>query len=97
MGLEYVLYREGESKMKARKVILEAVDLITYDRSNRQFEIGEVLKVFKSNGTIYKESTIRTHIVSRCCANSPNHQESVYKDFERVGKGIYVWKESGNV
>ena len=78
--------------MTARKEILEAVDFITKERSNRQFEIGEVLQLLKSRGTIYKESTIRTHIVSRCCVNSPNHHGSVYKDFDRVGKGIYVWK-----
>ncbi|MCY9664871.1 hypothetical protein M5X11_07860 [Paenibacillus alginolyticus] len=43
----------------------------------------------KSNNTIYAESTIRTHIVSRCCINVKRHHAIVYNDYERIGDGYY--------
>lgn len=73
----------------ARNEILSAVKAITQERQDKVFELREVLSLMKSRETSYKESTIRTHITSKCCANSPNHHGSVYNDFERIGKGIY--------
>jgi hypothetical protein len=45
--------------------------------------IDELLRT----GTRYKPSTIRTHIVSRMCANAPDHHASTYDDPERVADG----------
>ena len=39
--------------------------------------------------TAYKASTIRTHIVSRMCANARDHHARTYDDLERVGNGLY--------
>ena len=50
--------------------------------------IGEMLR----RGSAYKESTIRTHVVSRMCANSPKHHEATYDDFVRVDYGLYKLK-----
>jgi hypothetical protein len=73
----------------ARDEILSAVKNILRERENNNFHVTEILHYMKSNNTSYKESTIRTHITSRCCANSPNHHGSVFNDFERIGKGMY--------
>lgn len=77
------------SHITAREEILIAVKNITREREEKHFHLGEVLQYMKNNKTLYKESTIRTHVTSRCCANSPNHHGSVFNDYERIGKGLY--------
>lgn len=78
-----------KNRTTARDEILSAVKVITQERQAKSFKLEEVLILMKSQETTYKESTIRTHITSRCCANSPNHHGSVYNDYERIGKGLY--------
>lgn len=73
----------------AREEILTAVKCIILEREDNSFYLREVLQYMKSNDTSYQESTIRTHITSRCCFNSPNHHGSVFNDYERIGKGMY--------
>lgn len=73
----------------AREEILTAVKGIISEREDNSFYLREVLQYMKSNDTSYQESTIRTHITSRCCSNSPNHHGSVFNDYERIGKGMY--------
>lgn len=43
----------------------------------------------KERQTMYPESTIRTHVTSRCCLNAPSHHGTVYNDFERIERGVY--------
>jgi hypothetical protein len=43
----------------------------------------------------FKESTIRTHVVSRMCANAPENHAVVYADLERVRPGYYRLLGSG--
>lgn len=78
-----------KKRTTARDEILSVVKAITQEREDKSFKVDEVLSLLKRRNTSYKESTIRTHITSRCCANSPNHHGSVYNDFERIGKGLY--------
>lgn len=73
----------------ARDEILAAVKSIVSEREVKQFSVCEVLKYMKEDETSYKESTIRTHITSKCCSNAPNHHASVFNDYERIGKGVY--------
>ena len=35
------------------------------------------------------ESTVRTHVVSRCCVNAPGNHAVRYAYFRRVERGIY--------
>ena len=35
------------------------------------------------------ESTVRTHITSRCCVNAPSHHQHRWPYFRRVGRGVY--------
>ena len=37
----------------------------------------------------YSESTIRTHVTSRMCANAPDNHGTTYDDLVRVGRGLY--------
>lgn len=43
----------------------------------------------RRRGTRYRNSTIRTHIVSRLCRDAPAHHGTVYDDLERIGDGVY--------
>ena len=78
-----------KTRITARDEILTAVKSMTKEREAKHFSIGEVLHYMKEGGTSYMESTIRTHITSRCCSNAPNHHASVFNDYERIGKGVY--------
>lgn len=78
-----------DTRSTARDEILTAVKSIVREKEVKHFSVSEVLEYMKEDGTSYKESTIRTHIISKCCSNAPNHHASVFNDYERVGKGLY--------
>ncbi|WP_423219873.1 DUF7669 domain-containing protein [Alicyclobacillus tolerans] len=54
-----------------------------------RFTVQEVVDFMKERQTMYPESTIRTHVTSRCCLNAPSHHGTVYNDFERIERGVY--------
>lgn len=69
--------------MGAREDILAAIR-----RLNREtFTVVDVLR--EMTGTEYSESTIRTHITSRMCADAPDNHGTTYADLERVRYGQY--------
>jgi hypothetical protein len=72
-----------------REEILLAVRSIIDTKGRNEFSVVEVIKFLKDKKTAYSESTIRTHITSRCCSNSPINHAVVYKDFERIERGKY--------
>lgn len=76
--------------MTCREEILISVKHIIQAKGMNEFTILEVLHHMGNNGTHFRESTIRTHITSRLCANAPNHHSPAYDDFERIGKGTYM-------
>jgi hypothetical protein len=49
----------------------------------------EVIEWMRREGTKYEDSTIRTHIVSRMCANAQQHHAVKYDDLIRIGRGQY--------
>jgi hypothetical protein len=72
----------------ARDEILAVLTVL--ERSGRSsFTVEQVLAELRRRGSKYRESTIRTHITSRMCANSPDHHARTYDDLERVGEGLY--------
>jgi hypothetical protein len=75
--------------MTCRDEILDCVDQIIKNSGNNQFQISDVMQCMKAIGTQYKESTIRTHIVSRMCKNAPKNHAVKYNDFERIDFGKY--------
>lgn len=78
-----------KSKTSARDEILEVVKEITKERAGKSFTVSEVLDMMRNLQTNYKDSTIRTHIMSKCCINAPNHHGTVFNDYERIDRGIY--------
>lgn len=72
-----------------RDEIISAVRTITQQKGDNCFTIGEILDFLKQRNSIYSESTIRTHITSKLCANAPDHHSVVYDDLERIGRGKY--------
>lgn len=75
--------------MSARDEILAAAQELTGRSPDGTFGIDEVVRALAERGSRYAESTIRTHITSRMCANAPDHHAKVYNDLLRVGTGRY--------
>lgn len=75
--------------MTCRDEVLDAIRVIRDHREAEIFTVQEVIDEMRQRGTSYEESTIRTHITSRMCANAPDHHAVVYPDIERVGEGEY--------
>ena len=50
---------------------------------------AQLIAEAQQQGSTFAESTLRTHVVSRMCAEAPNHHGTVYADLERVGRGTY--------
>ena len=69
--------------------VLAAFGRLEQRQGRRQFTVAEIIKEVFEAGSSYQESTVRTHIVSRMCVDSPDHHASVYPDLERVGRGCY--------
>jgi len=49
------------------------------------FELRQVVSELKH----LKETTVRTHIVSRCCVNAPKHHPHKWEYFRRLDRGKY--------
>ncbi|WP_102272465.1 GIY-YIG nuclease family protein [Cytobacillus massiliigabonensis] len=72
-----------------RDELLTAVEFIVKIKGKNEFSVKEVVDYMMELETNYKESTIRTHITSKCCVNAPSNHTTVYNDFRRISKGIY--------
>ncbi len=71
--------------------VLNAARAVVRRKGVNAFSPQEVIDEMKRTGTYnrYQESTIRTHITSRCCDNAPNHHAVTYKYFRCVSYGVY--------
>lgn len=72
-----------------REEVLEAATEIVSRKGRNEFTPSDVIDFLQGLGTTYKPSTIRTHVVSRCCVNAPPHHGARYGDFERIAAGTY--------
>jgi hypothetical protein len=75
--------------MTTRDEILAALPAIRARTGRDTFTPQEVIDELQRRGTTYKASTIRTHVVSRLCADAPDHHGRTYDDFQRVSAGQY--------
>jgi hypothetical protein len=75
--------------MTAREEILAALPAVCARRGSDTFTAQDVIEELQRRGTRYKPSTIRAHVVSRMCANSPDHHALTYDDLVRVADGNY--------
>jgi hypothetical protein len=75
--------------MTVRDEILSALPAIRGRIGSDVFTIKDVIDEMSRRGTSYADSTIRTHVASRMCANAPDNHARVYADLERVAPGRY--------
>ena len=75
--------------MTARDEILIAARELASRSADSAFTLGDVLALMHQRGTQYADSTVRTHITSRMCANAPDHHATVFQDFVRIDLGRY--------
>jgi hypothetical protein len=80
---------EGGRQMTCHEEVLSTAKAVTVAKGRNEFSPQEIIEHIKAAGSPYAESTIRTHIVSRCCLNAPDHHPVVYGYFKRVGPGTY--------
>jgi predicted RNase H-like HicB family nuclease len=72
--------------MAIHEEILRTAVRICRERGNWTFKTQEVvLRLPHLN-----ESSVRTHIVSRCCVNAPKNHPHKWDYFERTQRGLYV-------
>lgn len=80
--------------MTCRDGVLAAFTRRRARTSHEAFSLEEIVREVRSLGSDYRESTIRTHVISRMCANAPDHHAVVYDDLERVDHGLYRFGSS---
>lgn len=65
--------------------VLEAAREIACARPDWDFTVDELVRALPH----LNQSTVRTHIVSRCCVNAPKNHLHKWPYFRRVGRGRY--------
>lgn len=75
--------------MTLRDDILDAIRVVMARNGTDLFSVQEVVAELERRGTPYTAGSIRTHVVSRMCANAPAHHARVYNDLIRVERGLY--------
>jgi hypothetical protein len=69
--------------------VLAAANNVVASKGVNEFTPDEIIQELHRAGSSCADATIRTHVVSRCCRNAPDHHAKVYDYFERVGPGRY--------
>jgi len=75
--------------MTCRDEVLAAFQRLMSRTSRQAFSPAEIVREVTAVTSAYRESTIRTHVASRMCANAPDHHAVAYDDLERVERGLY--------
>ncbi len=75
--------------MACHNEVLEAASVVVASKGINEFTPHEIVSYMNNHNTTYAESTIRTHIISRCCINAPAHHAVRYAHFERISHGLY--------
>jgi hypothetical protein len=73
----------------ARFEILASARKLAEQSVDGSFTLMQILTEMRGSGSRYTESTIRTHVTSRMCADAPVHHGTTYDDFQRLGDGRY--------
>lgn len=69
--------------------MLDAFERLERRHGRTDFELAEVITETLSADPQFKESTVRTHVTSRMCADAPDNHGTVYDDLARVDRGLY--------
>jgi hypothetical protein len=78
-----------DATMTARDEILAALPAICARAADGTFTPQDVVDELRRRGSTYAVSTIRTLVVSRMCANAPDHHVRTHNDLERLADGRY--------
>lgn len=81
--------------MTCRDEVLKTMKTLSRGSNNDAFALKVIIDQVLSQTKAYKESTIRTHITSKLCANAPVNHAMVYKDLFRVDVGYYRLNNGG--
>jgi predicted RNase H-like HicB family nuclease len=71
--------------MAVHDEVLSAARRICHERRARTFRVEEIVHALPH----LNPSSVRTHVVSRCCANAPKNHPHKWDYFWRVGRGEY--------
>ena len=71
--------------MKLHEEILAAARRLCVTRQRWTFTPAEVVQALPH----LNPRSVRTHVVSRCCANAPSHHAHRWPYFERLQRGVY--------
>ncbi len=71
--------------MAIHEEVLKTARRICRERGEKSFRVIDVVKALPH----LNESSVRTHIVSRCCVDAPKHHLHRWPYFHRVARGEY--------
>jgi hypothetical protein len=74
-----------------REEILAVLPDVTRASPDGTFSPDDVVRALANRGSRFSEATVRTHVTSRMCANSPDHHGSVTQDLQRLERARYRW------
>jgi hypothetical protein len=72
--------------MAIHQEVLEAARRICRDRGSKTFRVADVVHALPH----LNPSSVRTHVVSRCCANAPKNHPHKWAYFRRIARGEYA-------
>ena len=72
-----------------RDAVLDALVRLERRHGRNTFALADIVTETLAGDPTYAESTVRTHVTSRMCADAPDNHGTVYADLERVGRGQY--------
>jgi len=75
----------NERTRPVHEEVLRAAQRLCRERGNWTFTPNEIVRALPS----LNESSVRTHIVSRCCVNAPKNHPHRWKYFKRIARGLY--------
>ena len=72
--------------MPIHEEVLLAARRICRERGERAFRVADIVNALPH----LNPSSVRTHVVSRCCVNAPRNHPHKWDYFRRTGRGEYV-------
>ncbi len=72
--------------MAIHEEVLAAARRICRERRQRTFRVADIVHALPH----LNSSSVRTHVVSRCCVNAPKNHPHKWGYFRRVGRGEYA-------
>lgn len=73
--------------MTAHHQIRDVAQSMVAQSPDREFILAGIVAEMKARGSRYPERTIRVHVTSRMCANTPRNHAVVYNDFWCIDRG----------